>query len=288
MRALAPIGTLALMLAAPLAAQERVPSEWTRLGVLPIEEASGVAVSRQHPGILWVHNDSGDEPRLYAVRHDGTLVATYQVLGARAVDWEDIALGPCPWNLARTCLAIGDIGDNGEERTRVILYFVEEPDPATPGDSLRRVGPARSVRVRYADRPHDAEALLVAPSGDLSIVTKGRTGPIVRYPIPRTALLADSIVATPRDTLPIAPQRMLGRWVTAGTYSQDGGRVAIKTYAEIFLFRVESDRWVPDGPACFIGPREAQGEAIDFLDDSTMVVASERSTGIPAIHRVRC
>jgi len=272
----------------PVAAQSRIPTLWERVGTLPIDEASGVAVSRAFPGILWVHNDSGDEPRFFAVRLDGSLVATYDVRGARAVDWEDMAIGPCPWDVTRTCLVLGDIGDNGEERTRVILYFVEEPDPTVPGDSARAVGPARAVRVRYADRPHDAEALTVDPEGNLSIVTKGRTGPIVRYPIPRDALLADSLVAAPRDTLALVPQRMLGRWVTAAAIRRDGLAAVIKTYTEVFIYRIESERWIPDGPACFLGAREPQGEAVDYLDDTTLVLVSERSSGEPAIHRARC
>lgn len=279
---------VATLLAAPLAAQSRVPTHWERVGTLPIDEASGVAASRAYLGILWVHNDSGDEPRVFAVRHDGTLVATFDVLGARAVDWEDLSLGPCPWDLGRTCLVLGDIGDNAEQRVRVVLYFVEEPDPTAPGDSARTIGPARAVRVRYADRPHDAEALALAPDGSVTIVTKGRTGPILRYVIPRDSLLADSVVAVPGDTLGITPQRMLGRWVTAGSIRPDGQAAVIKTYTEIFFYRVDGGRWVPDGSACFLGPREAQGEAVDWLDDTTLVLASERSAGEPAIHVTRC
>lgn len=30
-----------------------------------IDEASGLAASWRHEDLLWVHNDSGDEPRLF-------------------------------------------------------------------------------------------------------------------------------------------------------------------------------------------------------------------------------
>ena len=280
--------TLCLALTAPGAAQSRIPSHWERVGTLPIDEASGIATSRQYPGIFWVHNDSGDLPRVFAVRQTGDLVATFDIQGARAVDWEDLSLGPCPWDLTRTCLILGDIGDNSETRTRVILYFVEEPDPTTPGDSVRTIGPARSIRVRYDDRPHDAEGLAVDPQGNVSIVTKGRTGPILRYVLTRAELMADSAVAVPRDTLAMVPQRMLGRWVTAASVHPDGRRAVVKTYTEIFYFRIEAGRWIPDGQPCFIGPREAQGEAIDFLADELLILASERAGGEPTIHLTRC
>ncbi len=59
--------------------------------------ASGLAVSRTQPGVLWAHNDSGDAPMLYAIDLKGT--APGEGRGARTpwrIDWEDIAAGPCP------------------------------------------------------------------------------------------------------------------------------------------------------------------------------------------------
>jgi hypothetical protein len=281
---------LALLAVGSPAAAQRTPQVWERLGALPIDESSGVAASRRYPGILWTHNDSGDEPRLYAVRYTGELVARYDVLGARAVDWEDMALGPCPWNLAVTCLVVGDIGDNQERRTRVILYFVEEPDPTSVADPDTGIplGPARAVRVRYADRPHDAEGLTIGPDGAVSIITKGRTGPIVRYQIPAAGLLAASVVAAPLDTLAISPQLLCGRLVTGAAVSVDGSRAVVRTYTEIYFFATDGARWQSAEPTCSFGLREAQGEAIDFLEDGSMVLTSERAGGDPAIHRIRC
>src|SRR5689334_7116073 len=53
-----------------------------RLGRLDhpaIRECSGIVHSRKHPGIFWVHNDSGNPPALYAVRRDGSLVREFTV-----------------------------------------------------------------------------------------------------------------------------------------------------------------------------------------------------------------
>ena len=61
-----------------------------------LNEVSGVAASRLHPPLLWVHNDSGGEPAVYAIRPDGTLVSTVTIEGATNTDWEDIAVGPGP------------------------------------------------------------------------------------------------------------------------------------------------------------------------------------------------
>ena len=55
-----------------------------------IREASGLVASRRHPGVLWVHNDSGDTARIFATRPDGTHLGIYSIMGAGSADWEDI------------------------------------------------------------------------------------------------------------------------------------------------------------------------------------------------------
>src|SRR5262245_15366788 len=91
-----------------------------------IPEASGIVKSRRHPGIFWVHNDSGNAPLLFAVRSDGRVVRRFR-LAIPNLDWEDIAID------ARGHLYLGDIGNNtGLLRVRTI-YRIDEPDPSSPG-----------------------------------------------------------------------------------------------------------------------------------------------------------
>ena len=59
------------------------------LAVPEINEASGLAASRRFPGVFYAHNDSGAAPRGYALREDGSLIATLELTGALAQDWED-------------------------------------------------------------------------------------------------------------------------------------------------------------------------------------------------------
>ena len=62
----------------------------------PLREASGLVASRSHPGVLWAHNDSGDDPRLYALTTSGRHLGVFTLDGAEARDWEDLAIGPGP------------------------------------------------------------------------------------------------------------------------------------------------------------------------------------------------
>ena len=96
-----------------------------------VSESSGVGVSRAFPGILWTHNDSGHPPDLFAITFAGQLVAHFQLPGAEMVDWEDLALAPCPATLSQnqTCIYIADTGDNFQHRRKVQLYVLPEPNP---------------------------------------------------------------------------------------------------------------------------------------------------------------
>lgn len=94
-----------------------------------ITESSGMAASRRLPGFLWLHNDSGDRPRLFLVAPDGSTRAVLSVSGATAVDWEDMCsfeVNGDPW------LLVADVGDNalnrGTTRPPSRLYLFREPD----------------------------------------------------------------------------------------------------------------------------------------------------------------
>ena len=252
-----------------------------------LTESSGVAVSRTLDGILWTHNDSGDEPLLYATDLSGAVRGVFRITGAQAVDWEDIALGPCP-DEPRSCLYIADTGDNFESRPSVDLYIVPEPTSVPlPADSLLTLT-ARRLRVRYADGPHDVEALAVSSTGEVMLISKGRTGSVGLYRLrtipPDTAILR----LEPSEQLAIVPQRSFGRLVTGAAISPNGGELVVRTYVDLVFYRLE-DGGLSDQAVCWLGVRDLQGEGVDFLDDSTLVLTSESVAGRPGtVARVRC
>ncbi len=258
-----------------------------------LNESSGIAVSRAHPGVLWTHNDSGDGPYLYATDLSGAYRGPLLVPGADAVDWEDITLGPCPTQRGQ-CLHIADTGDNDRRRKSVVVYAVPEPDPSSAGGHKpATTAPPATLHLKYPSGPEDVEAIYVSyRDSALYLVTKGRSGPIRLYRVPRTLWGSSAVVtAIEVQDLPIGRRGAAGRRVTGAAMRPDGQLVAIRTYREIYFFIPRSDgRLEPAGrPVCDIAGLEPQGEAIDFLDDSTLVLTSEagwRSRG--TIHTVRC
>jgi hypothetical protein len=247
-------------------------------------ESSGVAVSREHPGVLWTHNDSGDGPYLYATDLRGTDRGFLLVSGADAFDWEDIALGVCPAPFRATaCIYIADTGDNLEVRPFVTLYALPEPAPPQgPGDTLRTTSAPAILRVSYPDGPHDVEAIYVSPRDTATyLVSKGRGGSIKVYRIGSKAWGAakqsETVSATVVQTLDIRPSPEAGRLITGAAVRRDGRIVTLRTYGEIYLFypgiggRLTPARERP----CNIAGLEIGGEAIDFLDDTMFVMTSE-------------
>jgi hypothetical protein len=286
-----------------------MPRVLEELAPLPpdLREASGLAVSRIQPGVLWAHNDSGDAPVLYAIDEKGKLLARVAVLDATAIDWEDIAGGPCPEDGAATrCLYIADTGNNNRSRDVLTIFIVAEPsisgaDPARP-ISVK----ARSLRFRYPTEAEDAEALAVLPNGDVTIVTKGRTPTIAffglsRADIVKAVMSGEILTAASQGDTGLSPDQGLGRWVTAAAMSPDGMTLAVRTYSEIFFYAVENPstalgagtaqghRWRDLRTPCFLGEVEPQGEAMDYLDENTLIIGSETSQGRRGVlHRVQC
>jgi len=87
-----------------------------------ISETSGLALV---DGVLWTHNDSGGEPKLYAIdTTNGNIVKTVEVSNASNVDWEDLAFN-------ETHLFIGDFGNNKGTRQDLKVYSVKREDLKT-------------------------------------------------------------------------------------------------------------------------------------------------------------
>lgn len=132
-----------------------------------VPEASGLAVSRQFRRLYHI-NDSGDGGVFYISRKDGTQTRAVSVEGFKPFDVEEITLGPC--SNGKTCLFIGDIGDNLKRRQTIEIVMIEERELFA-----KTVKPIQVLKLRYPDGAHNAEAFAVHPNGDLFIVTKEMT-----------------------------------------------------------------------------------------------------------------
>jgi hypothetical protein len=232
-----------------------------------LDEASGVAVSRAHPGVFWVHGD-GREPLLFAVDASGTRVGRFSLAADAFIDWEDMEIAACH---SIDCLYLADTGDNEEERPDLRILRLPEPDPRG-GASTTEV---EELRVRLPDGGRDVEAIFVLPGERLHLVTKGRNHPVTIY---RNAgpLRVDSVVLLEEvQRLGDAP-RALPRQVTGASASPDGTRVAIRTYETVTFYAVDGDTLALDGETLNLRTlREPQGEGVGLGDEGLVALVSE-------------
>jgi hypothetical protein len=250
-----------------------------------IRESSGLAASRRNPGIFWTHNDSGNSPHIYAFDRSGRDRGAFRITGADNIDWEDIALGPGP-EKDTSYLYIGEIGGNKRIAGDVIVYRVKEPSPRNGGEY--ETEPAAAIRLRYPDRPHDAEALLVHPhSGDLYIITKAVGSDTETWVFKATA----PHTTETRTLQKVARLRIPGEsrfhlilgLVTGGAISPDGRRVAICDYYRAYEAVLPPGRsfdqiWTQPWTLIELAKRR-QGESICYRHDGLALLAT--SEGVP-------
>lgn len=235
---------------------------------LDIVEASGAAASRTRPGSLWAHNDSRDGARVYAIGPDGSDLGGFDIAGAFAFDWEDMAAGPGE-EAATSWLYFGDIGDNFSIRDgRITVYRASEPDPATLDGPIEG---AVALEFEYPDGVYNAEGLFVADDS-LYVVTKDDDEARVYR---GDAMRDDSGI----ETLEFVASLDLGAQVSGADMSWDGSTIALRGYQTLWLWHRPPGASVAEAltaePCLAPSPDEVQGESIAFLADGAYATISE-------------
>ena len=263
----------------------------------PIKEASGLALSRLNADVLYTHNDRGDDPRIFAIRTDGTHVATLTIEPALHVDYEDIAVGTGP--LPNTSyIYVGDIGNNlfkDEPRDNIVIYRLQEPlidvNADERGFPLSIDAEVDALTLTYSTCAHDAETLLFDPfDSRLYVITK-RDGNNFIYRTPQVWGAGDA-----SQTL-----EYLGRMQTAddasgGDISVDGTEILIRNRGKIFYFD-RDDPSSSDLASVLAQPgeilpyeQELQGESVAFATDGqgyfTLREAKSQSS-VPLLYYAR-
>ena len=235
--------------------------------VAELPEGSGVAISRRSPGRLWAHNDSGTE--LVALDAKGSVTGRVRLSGAKIEDWEAVAVGACP---AGSCVYIGDIGDNQAKRKHVTVYRIAEPAAESSVDVKD------TFHATYPDGAQDAEALLVAPNGNLFIVTKGETGSVGLYRFPK-----ELRPGATHQLERVGKARASGKSaeterITDGAVSPDGTWVVLRTKQSVAFHRASdffAGNWAEAGRLDLKATGEAQGEGVAMAADGTVYLTGE-------------
>ncbi len=239
-----------------------------------IDEASGLVSSLNWPGLLWIHNDSGDKNRVFLIDKKAQWKATFNITGAENRDWEDIAISK--FSDGENYIFLGDIGDNeASYNNDYRIYKFKEPKTLPPALSVNTLDNAETIRFKYPDGSHDAETLLIDhQTKDLYVITK-REDRVRIYQLPYPQSTTTQNLAVFIGDLPFgAPLGGVPTGATAGDISNDNSEIIIKNYFQIFYWKLKkgenikqalqrnSDKSLPYTP-------EPQGEGMGFASDNS-------------------
>jgi hypothetical protein len=262
---------LGLLTSAPAAA-DPVPAPVLACAITDerLAELSGLVADGEH----W-----------YAV-NDGGTAATVYVLG-KDCQVQDVITAPTdPYDVEDLARAtdgtfwLSDTGDNDEDRETVALI------------TLTPAGESTFFRLTYPDGKHDAEALVLDSAGVPYVITKSPLGTAGVYrpagplaapgPTPLEHVATVRLTSTDTPGGPV-PGLVGSVTVTGAAMSADGMAVALRTYTDAYLFPVRNGDVVAafaEKPVRVPLPNEAQGEAVAFQPDGSLVSGSEAGTGV--------
>ncbi|MGE0432642.1 MAG: hypothetical protein AB7K09_10685 [Planctomycetota bacterium] len=273
----------------------------------PIDEMSGIARSRVWDNVWWVHNDSGDSARIFAIDGDGKVIIPPWLRGkfhgetaepgkqewpgipvhvAANIDWEDICVHDGQIWVAET-------GNNGNGRRDLGLYVINEPNPLAT-DQLR---PLVFYPVRYpgqttypaAQWHFDCESLAIDPlTGTPYLITKHRAPGKINTPEAGANLYRlDTRFTDKENVLTKVDTRADMLLATGADFSPDGRYLAVLCAMQAWIFErpaaaadgTADDRWLSHGKAWRLDlpvMMTKQAEAICFDDNDTLRIANEQ------------
>lgn len=252
-----------------------------------INEASGIASSYLTPDAVWMHNDSGDEPRLFLVGRDGSTLAVLNIPQEKPLDWEDM----CSFRTEdQAWLVVADMGDNAENRgpkdqggkrapCRLLLIPEPEVDLSLKGAELtgKVFG---TIEFTFEDGARDCESIAVdAERREIMLVSKSRFLDCGLYRIPLTLSEGRTIEQAARlSTISVL-------MATAMDISPDHRRmIVISPLSGVIIDRRAGESWAEASrrPAkTLMLPSRRQGETVCFQNNSGVILLNSEKPHQP-------
>jgi hypothetical protein len=243
-------------------------------------ELSGIVRSRSDKNVFWIHNDSGDQPRVFAIDSLGKFYqsARYRnyegitIAGATNVDWEDVTMDN------KGNLVIADVGNNYNDRHDLVLYVVPEPSPIASNTTfLKKLFfkyPDQKVFNAKTDFNYDCEAVFFA-DGKFHMLSKDRMDTFTRL------YRMDTEKTDEVNTLTLLDKFNVGGKVTAADATEDGNRLVLITYRAIWMFERTGpgSNWL-SGNVWWLPVKAPQIESVCFKDDKTLWLLDEEAAAL--------
>lgn len=276
------------------------PNQTGQLHNSSIREASGLARSNIDSGRLWVMNDGGAGPVLYAIGLDGSDLGAFLVLGADNIDWEDLSSFVID---DRPMLLIADFGDNLGFREYLTLYLIDEPEVTeiNAGETTS-LQIAWQIEFAFPDGAIDAESVSVDVENEMVLILSKREIPAVLYQVSlrgsagKSGTVATATRVGPVASLPQPSKRDRDRalihldwhWQpTAMDISATADAAAILTYRGLYFYqRAENQSWYDafqSTPKSIMSDAFEKAESVTFSADGSVVFVTTEHTNAPLL-----
>lgn len=233
-----------------------------------LNEVSGLVVSSKSDELIWVHNDSGDNGRIFLINKKGVTQAVY-VFAKEVKDCEAIAMGTSKNGLKQ--IFVGDIGDNDAKRTYISIYKFPEPNFKTKTSKEIIINKVEELKLKYPDGARDAECLMIDPIDQKIYIVSKRENVVGVYSAPLNSK-AGKLITLKKETTLFFDAPKSAKWITDGSISMDGKSIMIKSYINIYYWERRGKETLAQ---CLkqklIGlpyDPEPQGEALGFTKDA--------------------
>lgn len=238
---------------------------------LPQEINESSALEWATDSSLYTINDSGNDPVLYEIHHDGRLL--------RAIDLDDFGLDNRDWeSLAQDALYlyIGDFGNNRNTRKDLVIYKISKAQLRRGWGSATeikfRCGEQHGFPPKPSSRQYDFEGFY-ATSTALVVWSKNRTEPCNGYA--RKYVLSKNpgnytVFAT--DSVYLQGESLFEQWVAGADYHPGKKLTALLSGPNIHFLVPDASGTLVDLP---VWAGISQKESVVFGEGTTLYVTDE-------------
>jgi hypothetical protein len=268
------------MSVALLACQQQSNNDLKELYSLPkkLKEVSGITYFPKN-NLIYTLEDSGNKNAIYALNSDGKLAKTITITNATNVDWEDITKDK------NDNIYIGDFGNNDNERKDLCIYKVAknelDKDMAVAEYKVSFSYPEQTeFPPKKKEMFYDVEGFF-EHGNYFYLFTKNRSknfdGTVFIYKILNAAGTQKATRIGEFKTCDNYNHCVL----TSATISPDGKKVVVLSHDKIVLFKDFKGDLFHKGTQTEIKlDHFSQKEAIVFKDNSTLLIADEKTNKV--------
>ena len=239
-----------------------------------LDEVSGTEYI-QSSNLVWMLNDSGNQPKLYAFTKEGKFLREVYVK-TKNNDWEDLTSD----HLGN--LYIGDFGNNDNDRKHLKIYKVAKEYLTKKNAEVEEIAFEYENQNKFPpkkkDRFFDAESFFFY-NNHFYIFTKSRVkkeyGKTFLYKIPATkGNHTEKLIGEFKNV------KKNDSWITSADISDDGKKVILLSQKNILVFSDFKDDQFLSGKVKEIDLKHySQKEGISFIDKNNILITDEKSGG---------